>query len=126
MAATCISIGHCDEDRMNDSLPYQVNTTHRYLPAVLNTSLFFLCGVSYGFLDLLNRHFQETLDRTRPRSALLQASYFGPYFRPATLAAAVIGRRAYKFAILCGLGLSAFGALLVIPSTLAPSFPFFL
>jgi FHS family L-fucose permease-like MFS transporter len=41
-------------------------------------------------------------------------------------AAAVIGWRGYKFAILCGLLLFAAGALLVIPSTMADSFYFFL
>jgi FHS family L-fucose permease-like MFS transporter len=101
-------------------------TNNQRLPAILITSLFFLWGVSYGFLDVLNKHFQETLDITRARSAWLQASYFGAYFLMAMPAAAVIGRRGYKVAILCGLGLFAVGALLVIPSTLVPSFPFFL
>ena len=92
----------------------------------LVTSLFFMWGVSYGFLDVLNKHFQETLNITRARSAWLQMSYFGAYFLLAMPAAAVIRRRGYKFAILCGLGLFAVGALMVIPSTLIPSFYVFL
>ncbi|HZD52594.1 MAG TPA: sugar MFS transporter [Woeseiaceae bacterium] len=96
------------------------------LAFILVTSLFFLWGFSYGLLDVLNKHFQETLDVTRARSAWLQAAYFGAYFLMAMPAAAVVARRGYKFAILSGLCLFAGGALLVIPSTLAVSFPFFL
>ncbi len=92
---------------------------------ILVTSLFFMWGLSYGFLDVLNKHFQETLGITRARSAWLQAAYFGAYFLMAMPAAALIGRRGYKVTILWGLCLFATGALLVIPSTLVPSFPFF-
>lgn len=93
---------------------------------ILVTSLFFLWGFSYGLLDVLNKHFQETLHITRARSAWLQAAYFGAYFLMAMPAAAVMARRGYKFAILSGLCLFASGALLVIPATLAASFTFFL
>lgn len=93
---------------------------------VLVTCLFFMWGLSYGLLDVLNKHFQETLNVTRARSAFLQAAYFGAYFLVAVPAAALIGRRGYKFAILCGLGLFAIGALMVIPATLVPSFTAFL
>jgi FHS family L-fucose permease-like MFS transporter len=96
------------------------------LAFILVTSLFFMWGFSYGLLDVLNKHFQETLQVTRARSAWLQAAYFGAYFLMAMPAASVIGWRGYKFAILCGLLLFASGALLVIPSTMAESFPFFL
>jgi len=96
------------------------------LAFILVTSLFFMWGLSYGLLDVLNKHFQETLGITRARSAWLQAAYFGAYFLMAMPAAALIGRGGYKSTILCGLGLFATGALLVIPSTLLPSFPFFL
>lgn len=102
------------------------NTASPYrLAVILVTSLFFMWGLSYGLLDVLNKHFQETLNITKARSAWLQAAYFGAYFLMAMPAAAVIGRRGYKFAILCGLCLFAAGALLVIPATLALSFPFF-
>ncbi len=50
------------------------------LPLVLVTSLFFLWGLAYGLLDVLNKHFQEALDITKQRSTLLQAAYFGAYF----------------------------------------------
>lgn len=92
----------------------------------LVTSLFFLWGFSYGLLDVLNKHFQDTLNITRARSAWLQAAYFGAYFLLALPAAKTIGRYGYKAAILWGLALFAGGALLVIPATLVASFGFFL
>lgn len=46
-------------------------------PLALVTTLFFLWGFSYGLLDTLNKHFQNTLHITRARSSGLQAAYFG-------------------------------------------------
>lgn len=50
------------------------------VPLCLVTILFFLWGFSYGLLDTLNKHFQETLHITKARSAGLQAAYFGYVF----------------------------------------------
>lgn len=96
------------------------------LAFILVTCLFFLWGFSYGLLDVLNKHFQETLDITRARSALLQAAYFGAYFLMALPAAALMERHGYKTGILLGLGLFACGALLFIPATRAGVFEYFL
>jgi len=96
------------------------------LAATLVTSLFFLWGFSYGLLDVLNKHFQESLHVTRADSGLLQAAYFGAYFVMALPAAALMERRGYKFGILVGLALFASGALLFIPATAQLSFAFFL
>lgn len=46
-------------------------------PICLVTVLFFLWGFSYGLLDTLNKHFQNTLHIDKSRSAGLQAAYFG-------------------------------------------------
>ncbi|KAK7756378.1 hypothetical protein SLS62_001604 [Diatrype stigma] len=48
-------------------------------PICLVTILFFLWGFSYGLLDTLNKHFQNTLGITKARSSGLQAAYFGAY-----------------------------------------------
>nr|WP_295375623.1 sugar MFS transporter [Pseudoxanthomonas sp.] len=115
------------------ALPGTASTTlqdsgaQRYrLAFILVTCLFFLWGFSYGLLDVLNKHFQETLDITRARSALLQAAYFGAYFVMALPAAALMERHGYKTGILLGLGLFASGALLFIPATRAGVFEYFL
>ena len=73
------------------------------IPLVLVTSLFFLWGLSYGLLDVLNKHFQETLNITRQRSTLLQAAYFGAYFLAALPAGLFMTRVGYKKGIIAGL-----------------------
>jgi FHS family L-fucose permease-like MFS transporter len=96
------------------------------LPLILVTSLFFLWGLAYGLLDVLNKHFQETLNITRQRSTLLQAAYFGAYFLIALPAGIFMHKMGYKKGIMAGLLLYATGALLFYPSASMASFPFFL
>ena len=93
---------------------------------VLVTSLFFLWGLSYGLLDVLNKHFQETLNITKQRSTLLQAAYFGAYFTAALPAGMFMNKAGYKKGIIAGLLLYATGALLFYPSAENASFSFFL
>lgn len=96
------------------------------LPLILVTSLFFLWGLAYGLLDVLNKHFQETLNVTKQRSTLLQAAYFGAYFLVALPAGWFMQRVGYRKGIIIGLLLYATGALLFYPSASQASFPFFL
>jgi len=96
------------------------------VPLVLVTALFFLWGFAYGLLDVLNKHFQETLNITKARSTLLQAAYFGAYFFVALPAGFFIKRFGYKKGIILGLVLFACGAFLFYPAALQKSFQFFL
>ena len=96
------------------------------LPIILVISLFFLWGVAYGLLDVLNKHFQVTLNITTQRSTLLQAAYFGAYFLFAFPAGLFMQKVGYKKAIITGLLLYATGAILFFPSAQFASFPFFL
>ena len=95
-------------------------------PLVLVTSLFFLWGLAYGLLDVLNKHFQDSLNITKTRSTLLQAAYFGAYFLVALPAGIFMNRFGYKGGIILGLLLYATGAFLFFPSAQAQSFNFFL
>jgi len=102
-------------------------TKNAYLiPLVLVTSLFFLWGLAYGLLDVLNKHFQESLNITKTRSTLLQAAYFGAYFLVALPAGIFMNRFGYKKGIIVGLLLYAAGAFLFYPSAQQSSFNFFL
>jgi FHS family L-fucose permease-like MFS transporter len=92
----------------------------------LVTSLFFLWGLAYGLLDVLNKHFQEALHIDKKRSMLLQAAYFGAYFLMALPAGIFINKLGYSKGIIAGLLLYAAGALLFYPSAQTTSFPFFL
>jgi MFS transporter, FHS family, L-fucose permease len=104
-----------------------MNKSNKYLfPIILVTSLFFLWGFAYGLLDVLNKHFQDTLDITKKRSTLLQAAYFGAYFLVALPAGLFMQKAGYKKGIITGLLLYAAGALLFYPSAQNSSFNFFL
>ena len=72
------------------------------LPIILVTSLFFLWGLAYGLLDVLNKHFQETLNITKQRSTLLQAAYFGAYFIIALPAGLFMQKIGYRKGIITG------------------------
>jgi len=96
------------------------------LPFIFVTSLFFLWGFSYGLLDVLNKHFQETLNITKARSTLLQATYFGAYFILAFPAGMFMNRYGYKKGIIIGLLLFSSGAFLFYPAAQQANFNFFL
>jgi FHS family L-fucose permease-like MFS transporter len=96
------------------------------LPFILVTSLFFLWGMAYGLLDVLNKHFQETLNITKSRSTLLQGAYFGAYFLVALPAGLFMNKYGYKKGIIAGLLLYAFGAFLFYPAAGMADFNFFL
>ena len=106
--------------------PAAAKNARYLLPLILVTSLFFLWGLAYGLLDVLNKHFQEMLDITKARSTLLQAAYFGAYFLIAYPAGLFMNRFGYKKGILLGLMLYALGAFLFYPSAHLLSFNFFL
>jgi MFS transporter, FHS family, L-fucose permease len=104
-----------------------MNKNRNYtLPIILVTSLFFLWGLAYGLLDVLNKHFQETLNITKQRSTLLQAAYFGAYFLIALPAGLFMQKVGYKKGIITGLLLYAAGAILFYPAAENASFTFFL
>jgi MFS transporter, FHS family, L-fucose permease len=96
------------------------------IPFILVTSLFFLWGFAYGLLDVLNKHFQETLNITKARSTLLQAAYFGAYFIVALPAGLLMNKYGYKKGIIIGLLFYAAGAFLFYPAAQLASFNFFL
>ncbi|TWB18369.1 MULTISPECIES: sugar MFS transporter [Nitrospirillum] len=102
-------------------------------PRVLRTalafaiSLFFIWGLAYGLLDVLNKHFQDTLHVGTAQSTWLQIAYFGAYLLVSLPAGLLLQRVGYKVGILIGLMVTALGALLFIPSaSLGQFLPFVL
>lgn len=96
-------------------------------PFVLVTSLFFLWGLGHSILDVLNKHFQETMEGVgKTESALVQAVMYGGYFVMALPAGQIIKRYGYRAGVITGLLLYGIGALLFIPGGQLLSFPFFL
>jgi MFS transporter, FHS family, L-fucose permease len=83
---------------------------------VLITSLFLLWGFCNGMIDILNKHFQDTLRINKAQSGLVQAANYLAYFLMAIPAGLVAKRFGYKGGILVGLALIAAGAFWFIPA----------
>lgn len=96
------------------------------LPFILVTSLFFLWGFAHALLDVLNAHFQDILQISKARSALVQFALYGGYFVMGIPAGLIIKKYGYKKGIVLGLLVFALGAFLFYPATLIKTFSPFL
>jgi FHS family L-fucose permease-like MFS transporter len=85
-------------------------------PFVLITSLFLLWGFCNGMIDILNKHFQDTLRINKEQSGLVQAANYLAYFLMAIPAGLMAKKFGYKGGILMGLSLIAAGAFWFIPA----------
>jgi FHS family L-fucose permease-like MFS transporter len=95
------------------------------VPLAYAISTFFIWGLAYGLLDVLNKHFQEVLHVGKAQSTWLQIAYFGAYLTMSLPAGAWLNRRGYRSGILTGLLIAAAGAFLFVPAARAVSFPWF-
>src|SRR4029077_20139372 len=86
-------------------------------PFVLITALFLLWGFCNGMIDILNKHFQDTLRINKEQSGLVQAANYLAYFLMAIPAGLLAKRFGYKGGILVGLSLIAAGAFWFVPAT---------
>jgi FHS family L-fucose permease-like MFS transporter len=100
------------------------NVTRTALYMVIG--VFCVWGLSYGLLDVLNKHFQESMHVTKAQSGLLQFFYFLAYFLIAIPAGIFNEKYGYKNGILLGLIIFSTGSLLFIPASSMMSFNFFL
>ena len=97
------------------------------LPFILITSLFFLWGAAHSILDVLNKHFQMSMEgMTRTYSAMVQVMFYLGYFIMAIPAGIIIDRHGYRTGVVTGLILYGLGALLFWPGASLMSFNFFL
>jgi FHS family L-fucose permease-like MFS transporter len=105
----------------------RVNGKNYLVPFLLVTSLFLLWGFAHGLLDVLNKHFQDTLHVKKAQSALVQFAVYIGYFAMGIPAGLMMKRYGYRKGIILGLLLFATGAFLFYPSALLGSFwPFLL
>ena len=91
-------------------------------PLAFAIACFLIWGLAYGLLDVLNKHFQETLSISQADSSWLQIAYFGAYLLISFPAGMLLHARGYKFGIVSGLVVTAIGALLFIPAATAGAF----
>ena len=96
------------------------------VPFVLVTSLFFIWGFARAILDVLNKHFQMSMDITLTRSSMIQATTYIGYFLMAIPAGMFITRFGYRRGVVLGLTLFGLGSLMFIPGEGLNSFDFFL
>lgn len=106
---------------MNDktktpSLFKGTNGQNYLFPFILITSLFFLWGFAHSLLDVLNKHFQDSLHLTKAQSMAVQTSAYGAYFLIAIPAGIIARKYGYKVGIIVGLSLFAAGAFWFVPA----------
>ncbi|HWY30516.1 MAG TPA: L-fucose:H+ symporter permease [Candidatus Acidoferrum sp.] len=81
------------------------------------TSLFLLWGFCNGMIDILNKHFQNTLHINKFQSGFVQFANYISYFLMAIPAGVIARKFGYKGGIIVGLVLIAAGAFWFIPAT---------
>lgn len=102
-------------------------TEKKYIvPFVLITSLFFMWGFARAILDVLNKHFQDSLEISITESALIQVVTYLGYFLMAIPAGLFINRFGYRNGVVFGLSLFALGSFLFIPGAYAGTLGAFL
>lgn len=89
------------------------------------TSLFMFWGIAITMADVLNKHFQHTMQLSKSQSAFVQFAVFGAYAVMGVPAGLFMKRFGYKNGVLLGLSLFAIGAFLFIPAANLYSFLFF-
>lgn len=92
--------------------------SRQYLtPFVLITSLFFLWGFARAILDVLNKHFQDSLSIGIAESSMIQVTTYLCYFFMAIPSGIFISRYGYRRGVVFGLVLFAVGSFMFIPAS---------
>ena len=95
------------------------------VPFLFICSLFLLWGFAHGFLDVLDKHFQDLLHVSKAQSGFVQFSLYIGYLAMAIPAGLFIKKFGYQKGIIFGLTLFAIGAFMFYPAAkLAAFIPF--
>jgi FHS family L-fucose permease-like MFS transporter len=105
---------------------FRVNGKNYAITFALVSTLFFLWGFCNGMIDVLNKHFQNSLHVSIAESFFVQFANFMGYFFMAIPSGLLAKRFGYKGGILIGLALIASGAFFFIPATRIDTFAAFL
>lgn len=101
--------------------------TNYLVPFVFICSLFLLWGFAHGLLDVLDKHFQDTLHVSKAQSGFVQFSLYIGYLAMAVPAGLFMKRYGYQKGIILGLCLFGIGAFLFYPAAKFEAFiPFLL
>jgi FHS family L-fucose permease-like MFS transporter len=105
---------------------FRVNGKSYAVTFILVSTLFFLWGFCNGMIDVLNKHFQNSLHISKAESGFVQFANFIGYFVMAIPSGLLAKRFGYKGGIIIGLMLIAAGAFFFIPATWIGTFAAFL
>lgn len=100
--------------------------TKYLVPFIFICSLFLLWGFAHGFLDVLDKHFQDLLHVSKAQSGFVQFSLYIGYLAMAIPAGLFMQRFGYQKGIIFGLGLFALGAFMFYPAAKFEAFVPFL
>ena len=87
------------------------------LTFTLVCSLFLLWGLGNGMIDVLNKHFQNSLGISKADSGYVQGCWYAAYFLMAFPSGWIAGRFGYRGGILSGLVIVIIGCVLFVPVT---------
>jgi FHS family L-fucose permease-like MFS transporter len=90
---------------------------NHWLTFAMVCCLFCLSGLCNGMIDVLNKHFQNSLQVSKAQSALVQGVWYGGYFFLALPAGLFARRFGYRSGILTGLMVIVAGCLCFVPVT---------
>jgi FHS family L-fucose permease-like MFS transporter len=106
---------------------FRSNGVSYLVPFIFICSLFLLWGFAHGLLDVLDKHFQDTLHVTKAQSGFVQFSLYIGYLVMALPAGLFMKKYGYQRGIILGLILFAIGAFLFYPAAKFSAFiPFLL
>ena len=88
---------------------------NRIFTFVLVCSLFLLWGLGNGMIDVLNKHFQNSLGISKANSGLVQGVWYAAYFLMAFPSGWIASRFGYRGGILSGLVIVVIGCVLFMP-----------
>ncbi len=86
------------------------------VPFIFICSLFLLWGFAHGFLDVLDKHFQDLLHVSKAQSGFVQFSLYIGYLAMGVPAGLFIKRYGYQRGIILGLAIFAIGAFMFYPA----------
>lgn len=92
------------------------------VPFLFICSLFLLWGFAHGFLDVLDKHFQDLLHVSKAQSGFVQFSLYIGYLAMAIPAGLFIRRFGYQRGVIFGLAIFALGAFMFYPAAKLEAF----
>src|SRR5690606_21237524 len=116
------SMNNTPQTKKKRSLLVDEHGINYLVPFIFICSLFLLWGFAHGFLDVLDKHFQDLLHVSKAQSGFVQFSLYIGYLAMALPAGLFIKRFGYQKGIILGLAIFAIGAFMFYPAAALGTF----